>query len=220
MLQSALFLLLKVDNFDSSVHLKPETMHFEAHNIYHIYNQGNNRQSIFFRHENYLFFIKKMRTHILPFGDFLCYCLMPNHFHWLIYVREPKICIHNELDQEGQPIIKLLTLNHSIGILLRSYTRAINKQESRSGALFRQQTKAKDGWEDPYTYLYQNQAQVCQNHDAYRLTTFQYIHQNPVKAKLVERPEDWPYSSAQDYAALRNGKLCNQDLAKELLFLR
>ena len=28
------------------------------------------------------------------------------------------------------------------------------------------------------------------------LTTVEYIHTNPVRAKLVQRPEDWPYSSA------------------------
>jgi hypothetical protein len=26
-----------------------------------------------------------------------------------------------------------------------------------------------------------------------------YIHLNPVKAGLVSQPEDWPWSSAQDY---------------------
>jgi putative transposase len=63
-------------------------MDFKPNAIYHIYNQGNNRQQIFFSEENYLFFIKKMRTYLLPYGDLLCYCLMPNHFHWLFYVRE------------------------------------------------------------------------------------------------------------------------------------
>jgi len=28
----------------------------------------------------------------------------------------------------------------------------------------------------------------------------QYIHLNPVKARLVNRPEDWPWSSVHDYA--------------------
>ena len=28
------------------------------------------------------------------------------------------------------------------------------------------------------------------------LTKVEYIHTNPVRAKLVQRPEDWPYSSA------------------------
>jgi len=26
-----------------------------------------------------------------------------------------------------------------------------------------------------------------------------YIHKNPVRARLVERPEEWVYSSAIDY---------------------
>lgn len=34
-----------------------------------------------------------------------------------------------------------------------------------------------------------------------------YIHLNPVKAGLVEKPEDWKYSSAPFYAADRAGKM-------------
>ncbi len=198
-------------------------MHFEANVIYHIYNQGNNRQPIFFKPDNYLFFLEKMRKHILPYGDFLCYCLMPNHFHWLVYVREPVLgrsdgmTLSHPVTTSANP----RSLNESIGILLRSYTRAINKQEDRSGSLFREETKAKDGWEDPYlTPVHQHYGKVWQNWEWYGPTAFQYIHNNPVKAKLVEQPQDWPYSSASDFAGLRNGTLCNQVLAKELLFLR
>jgi len=191
-------------------------MHFEAGGIYHIYNQGNNRQTIFFKQENYLFFIKKMREYILPYGDLLCYCLMPNHFHWLVYVREPSILVSS-----SDGVTKTRSLNESIGILLRSYTRAINEQEGRSGALFREETKAKDGWIDTnISPAHQDYGKIWQNWELYGWTAFQYIHQNPVKAKLVDRAEDWPYSSAPDYAGLRNGTLCNQVLAKELLFLR
>src|SRR5690606_20490648 len=52
--------------------------------IYHVFNQGNNRKPIFFDDENYLFFLKKIRKHLLPYTNILCYCLMPNHFHMLI----------------------------------------------------------------------------------------------------------------------------------------
>jgi hypothetical protein len=37
---------------------------------------------------------------------------------------------------------KPFELNNSIAVMLRSYTRAINLQERRSGALFREGTKA------------------------------------------------------------------------------
>ena len=45
-------------------------MHFTPNTIYHVYNQGNNRQTLFFNHDNYLYFLKKMRKEILPFADF------------------------------------------------------------------------------------------------------------------------------------------------------
>jgi hypothetical protein len=36
---------------------------------------------------------------------------------------------------------------------------------------------------------------------------------------LVEKLEDWEFSSFKDYAGLRVGKLCNQELAKDLFRL-
>jgi len=60
-------------------------MNFETGNLYHIYNQGNNRQKIFFSRENYLFFLNKIKTHILPHADIVAWCLLPNHFHLMVY---------------------------------------------------------------------------------------------------------------------------------------
>jgi REP-associated tyrosine transposase len=37
--------------------------------------------------------------------------------------------------------------------------------------------------------------------------TIEYIHANPVRRGLCRRPEEWPWSSAGDYAGLRNGPL-------------
>jgi len=59
-------------------------MHFEKDRLYHLYNQGNNRQKLFFKRDNYLFFQQKIKTHILPFADVVAWCLMPNHFHLLL----------------------------------------------------------------------------------------------------------------------------------------
>lgn len=78
-------------------------MQFHPNAIYHIYNQGNNRQQIFFKPENYLFFLKKMREYLLPHGDLLCYCLMPNHFHWLMYVREVEVDFPRNADGDFRP---------------------------------------------------------------------------------------------------------------------
>ena len=200
-------------------------MLFQPNAIYHIYNQGNNRQQVFFSDENYLFFLRKMRQFILPHADFLAYCLMPNHFHWLVVTKE-SAC--EWLDFSPTPNTSSNAkprqrLSHQVNILLRSYTRAINNQEQRSGSLFRLHTKAKDGWIDEFVEAARRKNSTDDFRfgidNDYALQCFFYIHENPVKAGLVPNPTDWPYSSARDYAGLRNGTLCNQLLAKELLGL-
>lgn len=46
-------------------------MQFEPGYIYHIYNQGNNRQRIFFNRANYLYFLEKINVYIKPYADIL-----------------------------------------------------------------------------------------------------------------------------------------------------
>ena len=89
-------------------------MQFEPNGIYHLYNRGNQKTKVFFEPRNYLFFLEKARKHIIPSADILAYCLMPNHFHFMIRVKE-----------EAEKNV----LNKNIGILLRSYTRVVNIQE-------------------------------------------------------------------------------------------
>ena len=158
-------------------------LHSDA--LYHIYNRGNNSQKLFFTESNYLFLLSKIRKELTPYGDILCYCLMPNHFHLIIHSHE--IAIPHQL-------------NNAIGILLRSYTRAINRQEHRTGSLFQQKTKAKE--------LNMND----NNTVSYLVSCAHYIHQNPIKAGLTKNLSEWKFSSYLDFAGLRNGTLCNQEL--------
>jgi putative transposase len=50
----------------------------------------------------------------------------------------------------------------------------------------------------------------------YPSVCFQYIYHIPVKGKLVEKPDDWEFSSYRDYFSGREGALLNRELAKEL----
>lgn len=160
-------------------------MEFIEGNAYHIYNRGNNKQQIFFNHENYLFFLRKVKNEFAPYCEILSYCLMPNHFHLIVFIKQPT---------------RDKNLNKAIAILLRSYTRAIQIQENFTGSLFQQKTKAKEltnNVNDTLNYL-----SICAH----------YIHQNPLKAGLVSNLNDWKYSSYLDYLALRRGTLCNKEL--------
>lgn len=203
-------------------------MQFEASGIYHIYNQGNNRQKIFFCDENYRFFLQKIRTHILPYADVLAYCLMPNHFHLMVEVREVALPATHRVtpphEPGSHPVSNQRTLNSAIGILLRSYTRAINLQENRSGALFREATKAVClNQPKPTKNWYQSEGITYLNVEIpewqYVQTCFRYIHNNPVSAKLVDEAGKWPYSSAFEISTKNSNLISLEKLAQLNLLL-
>lgn len=162
-------------------------MDFVPNHFYHVYNRGNNGQSIFYDRQNYLYFLKKMKNHLKPYSHVLAYCLMPNHFHWLLY-------IPNNTDLTAN------SLNKAIGTLLSSYTKAINKKYDRTGSLFQQRTKA-----------------VAIDSKNYIITCFHYIHRNPIEAGLVQLPKQWLFSSYRDYTETRNSNLINKAFALQTL---
>ncbi len=197
------------------------TMKFEKGYIYHIYNQGNNREKIFFNRDNYLFFLKKIKVHIIPYSDILAWCLMPNHFHLMVLINETTVAVNSSDDLESSDELKTLTLNQSIAIMLRSYTRAINNQNNLTGSLFRQKTKAEclncPNAITPSFYNTEFKTQIHVNYPEreYPQVCFEYIHQNPVNAGLVKDETAWEFSSAQDFAGMPNGTLVNKTVASE-----
>ena len=72
--------------------------------------------------------------------------------------------------------------------ILTKYAMYFNRKYGRSGALIGARYKSKSV--EP---------------DAYFISLIAYIHQNPVRAGIVERPEDYAYSSYQDYCGRRGG---------------
>ena len=176
-------------------------MEFCPGNIYYIYNEGNNRQNIFHTTEDYLTFLRMARKVLVPFSEMIAYSLIPNEFHFMLYTDlrcAPKI-------KQGRLLLDPIT--NGIRRLLSGYARIFNTRYNQTGSVFRQKTKAKRLSEiDLISHEGLNNLDACFN-------CFHYIHQNPFKAKLVTKLEDWEFSSFKDYARLRNGTLCNQDLA-------
>lgn len=66
----------------------------------------------------------------------------------------------------------------AIATLLSAYTKAINKRFNRHGSLFQPRTKAR-----------------LINDETDLLNVITYIHQNPVRSKLVHTLDEWPHSS-------------------------
>ena len=183
-------------------------MHFVPNEVYHVYNRGNDKQPIFFNDQNYLYLLNKVREEWKLYCEILCYCLMPNHFHFML--------IPNEEGCENLTLLGKSThlqhLSKIIGKTLSSYTKAINIQNKTTGNLFQKKTKAKH-------LLSENRIGNNMDNTDYFLTCFNYIHSNPLKAGLVNSLKDWKYSSFPDYYGFRNGTLCNRSLAIKVLGL-
>ncbi len=209
-------------------------MQFATNHVYHIFNRGNNSQPVFFSRENYLYFLAKVKTYLLPHADILAWCLMPNHFHLMVYVNclEVEVAdieltngskhITSEQVNPGHQVTKKRSLNEGVSIILRSYTRAIQKQNNITGSLFQHRTKAvclteingiTPAW---FQTRYGTVINIIDPEKEYPQVCFNYIHQNPVKSGLVKNPSDWEFSSYPDHAGIRTGKLINRERVKEL----
>ncbi len=118
---------------------------FESGSFYHIWTHAVGNENLFRDYTNYQFFLEKYDLYLNPVVKTYAYCLMPNHFHFMIQVREDPI-------KES---------SRSFSNLLNSYTQAFNKMYQRRGSLFISNIKRRKIEEDAYftrciTYIHQN----------------------------------------------------------------
>lgn len=130
----------------------------------------------------------------MPNANLLAWCLMPNHFHLLIQANEAT----EKLVKEKPIPINALT--EGIRLLLSTYSQGVQKQQNLRGNLFQQKTKSK-----------------CA--DEYLTTVFHYIHQNALKAGLVNRIEDYSWCSFREYLINTPDGLCNTSVAYDFMNL-
>lgn len=157
-------------------------MILEDGKYYHLYNRSNNFERVFLADENYQYFLNKFITYLKPNSEILAYCLMPTHFHFLI-----KICKNEDLQVQKK-----------VGLVLSSYTKAINKRYSRQGSLFQPHTKAKEIIDEQYLF-----------------TLISYIHQNPLRSKLVARLDEWKHSSYNELCGNYHGSVVSKEFYKQ-----
>ena len=169
----------------------PRRQFFESGHYYHIYNRGNNRGAIFFKPENYIFFLRRWKKYLTPYLDTVAYTLMPTHYHVLVRVKNPGF--FEELGF-SEPTPAISNAMQRFGL---SYTKAINKSFERVGSLFQGVYQAK---------LIQTETHL--------LHLCRYIHGNPVKDGLVADPADWQYSNYLEWIGERDGTLFNPEFVR------
>jgi REP element-mobilizing transposase RayT len=135
---------------------------------YHIYNRGINSNILFKEKGNYEHFLKLYDLHIEPMAETYAWCLMNNHFHLLIRIKEVE-----EIKTENK-----IQPSQSFSNLFKTYTKAFNKKYNRHGALFERPFRRK----------------IVENEN-YLLNLIIYIHNNPVHHNSCEEASNYPWSS-------------------------
>ncbi|MBN1536671.1 MAG: transposase [Anaerolineales bacterium] len=166
---------------------------FLSDQYYHLYNRGNNRQTVFFEYSNYLYFLQGIKNYLCHHLDIIAYCLMPTHYHMLVRIKG-----NHTSDFLENPNTFSSKVSKGMMQLGVSYTKGINKRFNRVGSLFQGQFRSKPIIE------YEQLLNMCI-----------YIHANPVKDGLVKLPEDWEFSNYREWMGLRRGKLVDHDFIRE-----
>lgn len=166
----------------------------EPDQYYHIYNRANGNEKLFLSDDNFTYFLQKYRNYISPIADTFAYCLMPNHFHFMIRIKR-KVTLRT---LQGFETLEGLILNNKLSQqfsnMFNAYTKAYNKQNTRKGSLFIPRFNRK-----PITS------------ETYLKNTINYIHQNPVTHKYVNELEDWKYASYNGFLSDNFSQICTQE---------
>ena len=151
---------------------------------YHIYNRGNNRENIFVENRNYPYFLSLYAKHVAPHVDTLAYCLLRNHFHLLIRVKDDAEQRPERFKRSGRSLDDLDATTRGFTSLFSAYAMAINKATRRRGKLFQEHF-----------------GRIQVTSDEYLTNLVFYIHFNPQKHGFVTDFRRWPWSS---YRGLRS----------------
>ena len=155
---------------------------------YHLYNRGARRVTIFREEQNYLFVLRKAKHYCHELNvTMIAYCLMPNHYHFLVR-------------QDGDKAARLLPQS-----VFNSYSKAYNKLYTHSGTLFESRYKAKQIEQDEYLRHICRYIHINPVKDGL----------NPVKDGLAVAPELWPYSNYLEWIGKRPGTLVDQRFIQE-----
>jgi len=142
---------------------------------YHIFNRGTNRENVFIEERNYRYFLQLYLKYIEPVAETFAFCLLKNHFHLLVRMKE----IEDLQDPKGlqRPLGSVAFSN-----FFNAYAKAINKAYGRTGSLF----------QHPF-------GRIPVLTQSYLMQLVRYIHFNPQKHGLIDDFREWPWSSYHSF---------------------
>ncbi len=183
---------------------------------YHIYNCGINGSQIFRHAHDYEYFLADYERYIEPVADTYAWCLMGNHLHLLLRIKE-----EDEIKTffELQPLAGLKTTNKRLPLPESATTERLQLPvpSVANGPDGDHDDKWKTRKPKPstqFSHLFNSYAQVFNqkyhrrgalferpfkrkriHHPAYFKSVVLYIHNTPVHHGFCEHPLEYPWSS-------------------------
>ena len=175
---------------------------FDENCFYHIYNRTVDRKAMFKTDDNYRFFLKQYDLYLSPVLDTYAFCLLGNHFHMLVRVKDFRDFeeFSNKNGQQLPGISNKSTHNvvsHQFRKYFQSYAMAFNKQHDRIGTLFQRPFK-----------------RALVDSEKYYAQLVYYIHANPQLHGLIDNFRNWQWSSFGRVLIDKPSKLKKQEVIK------
>ncbi len=168
----------------------------EPEKFYHIYNHANGKENLFYNEGNYDFFLRKYTEHLHSVLETYAYCLLPNHFHLLVRIRDENVIKDRmKLGKKLPNLESTKFVSKQFSNFFSAYTQALNIQQSRMGSLFMPNFKRKEV-----------------NSPDYLLQLIHYIHFNPIKHNLVPDIHHWKYTSFHSFFSQNPTKLSRENV--------
>ena len=158
---------------------------------YHLYNKAVSGRKLFYTVMDYKRFLSKYKEYFSSYLETFAYCLIPNHFHFLVEVQEIDEVFQGSLKNEKTSAARRLLsdeietdkfLSDQFRRFLSSHSLYVNKKYSYNGPLLLKKMKKTEVETDVKFYDL-----LC------------YIHHNPIHHGLSKTFADWPFSSFGEY---------------------
>ena len=149
---------------------------------YHLFNRAVGNEKLFLRNENYEYFLNKYDHHMCQISKTYCYCILPNHFHFLIQIKSYQNLL--SILKKTNPSFREKNdwqskfVMQQFSNMLNGYAKKYNKKNERRGALFMD---------------YMRRVEV--KTEAQFTSTIFYIHKNAVHHGYCKEIPDWYWSS-------------------------
>ena len=164
---------------------------------YHIYNRGNNGIDVFLDADSFYHFLKLYSKYIEPVAETYAWCLLKNHFHLLVRIKDKIEINENELTYSTTEKPKIIDPSRRFSHLFNAYTQAINKRHNRTGSLFETTFERK-----------------LVSSDSYFQQLIFYIHNNPVHHGFVKQMSLYPWSSCETVISEKPTKLKRNEVVE------